>query len=73
MTQVRPRLQTLLFAAALDHVGAREDLINRVLEVDVDEATRRALAPNSRLLDAAWERLAIELRPTVREFELPTE
>lgn len=73
VTQVRPRLQALLFTAALDHLGAREDLINRVIEVDVDEVTRRALTPNARLADDAWARLAAELRPTVREFDLPAE
>ena len=44
-------MQARLFAAALEHLGAREELIHRVVEVDVDEATGRALTPNSRLSD----------------------
>lgn len=52
LRNMRPALQSVLFQATLDYLAAREDLLNTVLEVDLDSATR-ALLDRGRRLQAA--------------------
>lgn len=52
VTQVRASAQAILFRAVLNHLGVRTELINRVLEVDVDERMRARLDHKERLFTA---------------------
>jgi predicted nuclease of predicted toxin-antitoxin system len=71
MTQVRPSVQVTLFRAVLDHLRARADLVNRVVEVDLDEATKALLTPNEALSEESWKRVESEARPVLVEKDLP--
>jgi hypothetical protein len=72
VTQVAPAVQVELFRAVLDHLDGREELVNTVIEVDVDEATRAALQPMDRWrTKEEWNHVADAVKPVVREYPLP--
>ena len=71
VTQVRPSAQMRLFGAVLDHIGGRDDLTNRLIEVDLDEASKQAISWHTRLSAEQWEHIEAGLRPVVTEADLP--
>lgn len=71
ITQTNPDVQVRLFEQALDAIGDRRDLINLVVHVDVDEATKPRLSLNEELTDEAWVELARTVRATIRFEQLP--
>jgi predicted nuclease of predicted toxin-antitoxin system len=71
ITQTNPDVQVRLFEQALDAIGDRKDLINVVVHVDVDDATRRRLSFNEELTDEAWVELARTVRANIRFEQLP--
>jgi len=71
MANVRPDLQRVLMQATLDYLEGREDLINRVLEVDLDPATKAKWNPQRRMSEDEWSDLAEGLEPEFTEYDLP--
>lgn len=71
VTQVRPSAQVILLRAVLDHLGKRGDLVNRVVEVDVDEPTKSLLSATEALPDARWKEIEAQMKPVVVERGLP--
>lgn len=71
VTQTRPSVQAILFVAVLDHLEGRVHLMNRLVEVDVDPATRQTLSSSERLSEEAWLRVEACVRPVVTEVDLP--
>jgi predicted nuclease of predicted toxin-antitoxin system len=71
VTQVRPSAQVILFRAVLDHLRERGDLVNRVVEVDVDETTKSLLSVTEALPDARWKEIEAQMKPVVVERPLP--
>lgn len=71
VTQVRPSVQVALFRAVLDHLRGRTDLINRVVEVDLDEASKALLSANEKLSEATWNAIEKGVKPAVVDRDLP--
>jgi hypothetical protein len=71
VTQVRPSAQVILFRAVLDHLAGRGDLVNRVIEVDVDEATTALLSPTEALPRERWKEIEANMKSVVMELDLP--
>lgn len=71
VTQVRPSAQALLFGAVLDHLAGRDDLTNRLIEVDLDEESKQAITGHQRLSAQQWQQIEAGMAPIVTETELP--
>lgn len=71
VTNAAPRLQRALFSALLEYLEGRSDLVNRVVEVDLDAASKRKFSHRRRLSSDELAELVSGLATEIEEFERP--